>query len=1169
MKRFTITVALAVMMAMPVFAEHVDPETARKVATTFLNNNGAKAVQLTDLTKTIGFPNLYVFTTEEEFVVMSADDCVKPILGYSLMGKFVAEGMPENLRWWLQGYSDQIQDIVDNKHNDISATTEWQSLKNGSFSKSVSEVIVAPLLTTTWDQNYPYNYYCPSASNGPGGHVYAGCVATAMAQVMKFWNYPTIGNSSYSYTHTTYGEQTANFGETTYEWENMPNSISSSSNQTNIDAIATLIYHCGVAVDMNYGPATSGASSNKVPSGLINYFNYAPSATYVSRDGYEDDQWIAFLQSELIEGRPVFYSGSYTFLSNGELKYGGHAFVCDGYRSDNYFHFNWGWSGSDGHGNNNGYWLIGDLHPGSGGSGSGSGTYNLNNSVVAWVEPISNLTAPTLTVSVSNNNATLTWNAIDDATSYDVYKDNAKIATDLTSLSYVDSNIGFGQYPEYYLRAKNSTTKSNPSNRVTATGTYHNLIPQNPNATIAVSDNSVNLTWTEPQVQSMDMHYGTGQIGSHYGSNVSEGTYWGQCYPSESIGVFGGMAIDHVAIYLGITGNYSLFLYKDNVTSESNLLATKDFTGSVGWNEIALDNAIPLDITKDLWVVFHTSNSISHPAYFGEYFGNGKEHAHYLWYSFSENITYSLQSEDVSWPIKVHLTDGTFTYNIYRDDMLIAEQQPINTFQDVNLSDGTHNYYIKSYANNWESDASDIVTLSYSTEHRISDAVTIPDNLTLSNYNKYTIESTGILTVTGTLVNNDPAQLILENDAQLIHNSAGVKATVKKHIAPHTTNNNGWYFVASPVSENITPSENNGFLTNDHDLYFYDEPTHYWRNHKEHLVENINQNTNSDFDIEYKKGYLYANGETEGTTLQFPGTLTPSNNDVTINNLSHSSDSQLNGFNLIGNPFACNASLGVDFYVIDNTANKLVLAENGRIITPGEGVFVKASVANNYQVTFSKSNGTRSHTANNCIDLVVSQGCSDFDRARVRFGQGIGMEKYSIDEYGSKLYIPQNGQDFAVAFANGQNEMPVNFKATKNGNYTISIETEDLEAEYLHLIDNMTGADIDLLITPSYTFEARTSDYASRFKLLFDNNGSSTPSIGSGADSETFAYISGGKIIINNEDEATLQIVDMTGRVVVEREAMNCVSTSEMTSGVYVIRLINDQKVMIQKIVIE
>ena len=1165
MKRFTIAVALVFLTAIPMMAERVTPETARKVAASFLNNNGAKAAQLTDLSKAVGFPNLYIFNAEQGFVVMAADDCVRPILGYSLTGNFVAEGMPENLTWWLQGYNDQIQDMVDNNYNDVSATTEWQSLKNGSHSKSVSEVVVAPLLSTTWDQNYPYNYYCPSASNGPGGHVYAGCVATAMAQVMKFWNYPTIGSSSYSYTHTTYGEQTANFGETTYDWGNMPNSISSSSNQTNIDAIATLIYHCGVAVDMNYGTGTSGASSNKVPSVLINYFNYAPSAAFISRDGYEDDKWIAFLQSELIEGRPVYYSGSYTFLSNGELKYGGHAFVCDGYRSDNYFHFNWGWSGSQ----NNSYWMIGALNPGSGGSGSGSGTYNLNNAVVAWVEPISNLTAPTLTASVSNNIVTLTWNAIEDATSYDVYKDNTKIATDITSLSYTDNDISFGQYPEYYIRAKTSTIKSNPSNRVTVTGTYQNRIPQNPNATIAVSDNSVNLTWSEPQSQSMDMHYGIGQIGSRYGSNVSEGTYWGQCYPSESIAVFGGMAIDHVAIYLGITGNYSMFLYKDDVTSESNLLASKDFTGSIGWNEIALDNAIPLDITKDLWVVFHTSNSISYPAYYGEYFGNGKEHAHYLWYSFSENRIYSLQSEDVSWPIKVHLTDGTFTYNIYRDDTLIAEQQPNNIFQDVNLSDGTHNYYIKSYANNWESDASDIVTLSYSTEHRISDAVTISDNLTLSNYNKYTIESTGTLTVTGALVNNDPTQLILENNAQLYHNTAGVKATVKKHIVPHTSNNNGWNFIASPVSESITPSENDGFLTSDYDLYFYDEPTHYWRNHKEHLVENVNQNTNSGFDIEYQKGYLYANGETGGATLQFSGTLTPSNNDVTINNLSHSSDSQLNGFNLIGNPFACNASLGVDFYVIDNTTNKVVLAENGRIITPCEGVFVKASETNNYQVTFTKSNGTRTHTANNCIDLVVSQGCSDFDRARVRFGQGIGMEKYSIDEYGSKFYIPQNGQDFAVAFANGQNEMPVNFKATKNGSYTISLETESLELDYLHLIDNLTGNDVDLLDTPSYTFEAKTTDYASRFKLVFDNNGPSTPSTGSGTGSSTFAYITDGNIIINNEEEATLQIADMMGRVVFEGDAINRVSTSGMTSGVYVLRLINGEKVQTQKIVIE
>ena len=174
------------------------------------------------------------------------------------------------------------------------------------------------------------------------------------------------------------------------------------------------------------------------------------------------------------------------------------------------------------------------------------------------------------------------------------------------------------------------------------------------------------------------------------------------------------------------------------------------------------------------------------------------------------------------------------------------------------------------------------------------------------------------------------------------------------------------------------------------------------------------------------------------------------------------------------------------------------------------------------------------------------------------------MEKYSMDDKHSQISLLQDGQDFAVAYANGEKEMPLNFKAVKNGTYTLSIEAEELELGYLHIIDNLTGNDVDLLATPSYTFEANTSDFPTRFKLLFapiceDADG----------DNATFAYISDGNIIVNNANDVSLQIVDMMGRVVVEGDAMNPVSTSEMTSGVYVLRLINGEKVQTQKIVID
>ena len=1144
--------ALLLMVAMPMFAERVTPETARKVATTFLTNNGAKAAQLADLSKAAGFTNLYIFTAEDSFVVMSADDCVQPILGYSLTNRFVAEGMPENLRWWLQGYNDQIQDAKENAlAASATAKAEWENLKNRHVSKATSDVIVNPLLSTTWDQDYPYNYFCPSASGGPGDHVYAGCVATATAQVLKYWDYPTTGNGSYTYTHPTYGEQTANFGETNYDWSNMPNSLSGSPSQTQIEAVAKLIYHCGVAVDMNYGTGGSGASSHKVQNALINYFKYAPSATYISRDGYETAKWIAFLKKELDEGRPMYYCGSNVNS--------GHAFVCDGYRSDDYFHFNWGWSGYDGsygstHGNN-GYWAIGELSPGSGGSGSGSGTYNLSNAVIAWVEPISELTAPTLSAAEENGNIHLTWSSVSGVTSYDVYKDNMRI-TSINTCEYTDNDVAYGTEYLYYVRAIVSSDKSNPSNRVNIMLKQHNRVPSNPALSISNVDNSINLTWDAPETQSTSLYYGLGQIGAYYGDGTN--TYWGQKYSTSKLNPYDGMSLNQISLYARVAGTYTLYLYKNNTSNE---LLAKEFEAQIGWNSVSFE-AIPIDCSSDLWVIFHTT--AKNPAVYGMYDGDDMEDAHYLFYDVTNLLSYTLQDDNISWPIKLNVTDGNFTYNIYRNNTEIETGHMSNSFTDLPTNNGNYEYCVRTCANNWVSEASESVSIDFSTMHTISDVVSINHDLVLSASNQYSINSTGCLTVTGTLSNDNPANLILEDGAQLIHSSSGVKATVKKSITPYTSSENGWHFIASPVTESITPSDGNGFLPDGsvYDLYYYEESAHHWRNYR----------ANS-FNLAYKQGYLYANNVS--TTLQFAGTLTPSDNAVSINNLSHGA-TILNGFNLVGNPFACNATIDQDCYVISGR-QVTKLAPTAKTFAPCEGAFIKAT-SDEYTVTFTKS-GAKSNSNGACLDLVVTQGDNQswkdgaptgstaFDRARVRLGKGIGMEKFDLNDGDDiRLTLWQNGQDFAVAYANGLDELPLNFKVAENGTYTLGIESNSLNLDYLHLIDNMTGADVDLLASPTYTFEAKATDYASRFRLVFSNK-----SICEDTDSDNaFAFISNGEIVINGaSNDATLQIIDVTGRVVISTSIMSNVSTNGMPAGVYVLRLVTNNGVKTQKMIIE
>lgn len=357
MKKFLFSFVVLLMTVCNLAANPVDVKMAEVVGVRYLKTNieSARSLKTLDLVYTYydnnGNTCFYVFNYDDGFVMISADDRVKPVLAYSEEGVFNVNNISDGLEYYMKHYASTITDIIE---NDRIATQdiidEWNLvLGKGVITEMPLLRTVEPLVSLMWNQDYPYNSLCPVDYMGPGGHVYAGCVATAMSMVMKFWNYPERGEGSYSYTPEGYPQQTANFGETVYDWDNMPNSISAGSSQTQINAIATLMYHCGVSVDMIYGPDASGAYSNDVYDAITTYFNYSESSRYEDREDYTKYEWENMLINNFDQGMPAYYSGS------GNT--GGHAFICDGYNENRYFHFNWGWSGY-----NNGYFAIDALN---------------------------------------------------------------------------------------------------------------------------------------------------------------------------------------------------------------------------------------------------------------------------------------------------------------------------------------------------------------------------------------------------------------------------------------------------------------------------------------------------------------------------------------------------------------------------------------------------------------------------------------------------------------------------------------------------------------------------------------------------------------------------------------------------------------------------------------
>ena len=564
------------------------------------------------------------------------------------------------------------------------------------------------------------------------------------------------------------------------------------------------------------------------------------------------------------------------------------------------------------------------------------------------------------------------------------------------------------------------------------------------------------------------------------------------------------------------------------------------YTDSVIFAGINAMIDIPIDVhvdnTQNLWVVMHSDGyRFSLPAC-NDHSG-GEATANGRWYSEngSEWSNDDYWEKYYVWMIRVTLDGGGYTWidqtsdtNSYHITGLTADKD--YAFRVRRVCDGSDgvstwagtcfNTGIKAFitaggdwatASNW--DPVGVPT--------INDNVVIQANATIGSgcvayANQITFEGTP----TPTLTIADGGQLVCNNPANV---------TVQKQIKAYNSlttgqgNTDGWYFIASPLSEAYTPA--GSMVANTYDLYRLNPANTTW--------ENFKNSQHSDFTtLVNGKGYLYANSA--DVTLSFTGDTKPYDNTYSVHLAP--------GFNLVGNPYTFDAYVNGCYYKMNSTRTGVdpKLVNENFAIHPCESVLIEATADSSVVFTNYDQPWTQEKAGH--LNIVLSQvvepvetpsrsqagpstssGTLVLDKAIVNFNEGPMLSKFYFGTQDANIFIPQNGKDYAIAnvgrdvSGNVSTEIPVNFKATKSGTYTLSFNVDGVELEYLHLIDNMTGANVDLLATPDYTFEARYSDYPSRFRLVFDADNEDGPSSGS----EAFAFIdASGNIVITGFADA-------------------------------------------------
>lgn len=372
--------AASILIAFPVFAEVVSETRAREAAMEFFSAGGATKASVANsltlveqnfkafATPDALVPTYYIYNRQGGgWVIIAADDCVDAVLGYSLDGEFMAEGAPDNLVYWMRNIDDQV---VSARRANLDRHQSWVRVNAAGTPVRVLE-------TALWDQESPYNTFCPKIS---GRTAMTGCVATAASIVCRYHEWPQTMDATfpqYRYQSEDTGSYVtipAHTASPSYDYSLMPLKYTGSESTAKKEAVANLMVDLGKASKMMYGYSGSGAYTDDLLEALIDYFGYKSTAALKERASYSESVWIKMLKSELDDFGPIIYGG----VDPNPYYGGGHQFVFDGYDDQNYFHVNWGWSGYG-----NGYFLVSKL----GNTSQTTGVYSQYQDAILYLEP--------------------------------------------------------------------------------------------------------------------------------------------------------------------------------------------------------------------------------------------------------------------------------------------------------------------------------------------------------------------------------------------------------------------------------------------------------------------------------------------------------------------------------------------------------------------------------------------------------------------------------------------------------------------------------------------------------------------------------------------------------------------------------------------------------------